>query len=150
KATAGTTTLDAGEGNEFRNARASCIAGPCPFTRIDTRGLEHTGRTITVSATAWSDTATFLVEGDVVHPMTSDIVRNSYPAIFGAALNSPPPPAAEGASIQAELNGQTIIFPLGPALILSWADCVVRANSDLIRVYRCELKPGYRWAKTSG
>ncbi|MEI9974325.1 MAG: hypothetical protein WDO73_21120 [Ignavibacteriota bacterium] len=27
----GSTTLDAGAGNEFRNARASCIAGPCPF-----------------------------------------------------------------------------------------------------------------------
>src|SRR6476659_313223 len=36
KAASASTSLDAGAGNEFRNARASCIAGPCPFTRIDT------------------------------------------------------------------------------------------------------------------
>src|SRR5205807_6307310 len=76
KASTGTATLDAGVGNEFRNARASCIAGPCPFTRIDTSALENDGRTITVSATSWSDTATFLVEAEVVHPMVSDVVRN--------------------------------------------------------------------------
>ena len=29
-------TLDAGEGNVFRDARVTCIAGPCPFTRVDT------------------------------------------------------------------------------------------------------------------
>jgi len=141
----GTASLDAGAGNEFRNARASCIAGPCPFTRIDTSGLEHDGRTIRVAAIAWSDTATFLVEAEVVHPMQSDVVRNSYPVIFGDALNFTLPPAAEGVSIQAELNGETIVFPLGPALILSWADCNARINPDQTRVYRCELKPGYRW-----
>jgi hypothetical protein len=145
RASMGTASLDAGAGNEFRNARASCIAGPCPFTRIDTSGLEHDGRTISVSAIAWSDTATFLVEAEVVHPMQSDMVRNSYPVIFGDALNFTLPPAAEGVSIQAELNGETIVFPLGPALILSWADCNARINPDQTRVYRCELKPGYRW-----
>jgi hypothetical protein len=100
---------------------------------------------MTVSATNWSDTATFLVEAEVVHPMMSDVVRNSYPVIFGDALNFTLPPAAEGISIQAELNGETIVFPLGPALILSWADCNARANQDRTRVYRCELKPGYQW-----
>jgi len=145
KAAVATASLDAGAGNEFRNARASCIAGPCPFTRIDTSGLEHDGATISVSAIAWSDTATFLVEAEVVRPMQSDVVRNSYPVIFGDALNFTLPPAAEGVSIQAELNGETIVFPLGPALILSWADCNARINPDQTRVYRCELKPGYRW-----
>jgi hypothetical protein len=145
KASVATASLDAGAGNEFRNARASCIAGPCPFTRIDTSGLEHDGRTLSVSATTWSDTATFLVEAEVVHPMVSDVVRNSYPVIFGDALNFTLPPAAEGVSIQADLNGETIVFPLGPALLLSWADCNARANPDQTRVYRCELKPGYRW-----
>jgi hypothetical protein len=48
-------------------------------------------------------------------------------------------------SIQADVNGETIVFPLGPALILSWADCNVRINKDQTRVFRCELKPGYRW-----
>ena len=149
KASTGTATLDAGVGNEFRNARASCIAGPCPFTRIDTSALENDGRTITVSATSWSDTATFLVEAEVVHPMVSDVVRNSYPVIFGDTLNFTLPPAAQGVSIQADLNGESIVFPIGPALILSWADCNARTNPDQTRVYRCELKPGFRWATNS-
>jgi len=149
KASTGTATLDAGAGNEFRNARASCIAGPCPFTKIDTSGLENDGRAITVSATTWSDTATFLLEAEVVHPMVSDVVRNSYPVIFGDALNFTLPPAAQGVSIQADVNGESIVFPLGPALILSWADCNARANPDRTRVYRCELKPGFRWANNS-
>ena len=149
KASTGTVTLDAGVGNEFRNARASCIAGPCPFTRIDTSALENDGRTITVSATSWSDTATFLVEAEVVHPMVSDVVRNSYPVIFGDTLNFTLPPAAQGVSIQADLNGESIVFPIGPALILSWADCNARTNPDQTRVYRCELKPGFRWANNS-
>jgi hypothetical protein len=146
KAAVGTISLDAGAGNEFRNARASCIAGPCPFTKIDTSELEHTGRTIHVSAISWSDTATFLVEAEVVHPMVSDVVRYSYPVVFGGALNFTLPPAAESVSIQADLNGQNIIFPIGPALILAWANCNARSNPDETRVYRCELKPGYRWA----
>jgi len=145
KATVGQVSLDAGPGNEFRNVRASCIAGPCPFTKIDMSGLERDVRTIGVSALDWSDTATFLVEAEVVHPMTTDVVRNSYPVIFGDALNFTLPPAAEGVSIQAEWNGETVIFPLGPALILSWADCNARTNPDQTRVYRCELKPGYKW-----
>jgi len=145
KAAMGSISLDAGAGNEFRNARASCIAGPCPFTKIDTAGLEHLGRTIHISAITWSGTATFLVEAEVVHPMINDVVRYSYPLIFGDALNFTLPPAAESVSIQAEINGQNIIFPLGPALILDWANCNARANPDQTRVYRCELKPGYRW-----
>ena len=145
KAAIGAATLDAGVGNEFRNIRASCIAGPCPFTRIESPQVEQDGRIITVSALVWSDTATFLVEAEVVHPMISDLVRNSYPVIFGDALNFSLPPAAEGVSLQAELNGESIVFPLGPALVLSWADCNVRTNPDQTRVYRCTLKPEYRW-----
>lgn len=145
KAATGTISLDAGAGNEFRNARASCIAGPCPFTKIDTLSLERPGRTIHVSAIAWAATATFLVEAEVVHPMVSDVVRYSYPLIFGEALNFTLPPAAESLSIQADMNGQNIIFPFGPALILSWANCNARSNPDQTRVYRCELKPEFRW-----
>lgn len=149
KAASGSITLDAGAGNEFRNARASCIAGPCPFTRIDTSGLANPGRVITVSAVDWSDTATFLVEAEVVHPMISDVVRKLYPVIFGNSLNFTLPPAAEGVSIQADLNGQSIVFPIGPALILTWADCNARSNLDETRVFRCELKPGYRWGHSA-
>ena len=150
KASRGVAALDAGAGNEFRNARASCIAGPCPFTRIETPPAEMNGRTIRISALAWSETATFLVEAEVVHPMVSDLVRNLYPVIFGNALNFTLPPAAEGVSIQADWNGQTTVFPVGPALLLDWADCNARANPDRTRVFRCELKPEYRWSKISG
>jgi hypothetical protein len=145
KASIASASLDAGEGNEFRNARASCIAGPCPFTRIETDNFSHGGRIISVSARDWSDTTTFLLEAEVVHPMVSDVVRDSYPVIFGQALNFTVPPTAEGVSIQAELNGTAIVFPLGPNLFLSWADCNARVNKDQTKVYRCELKPGYRF-----
>lgn len=150
RASRGSITLDAGPNNEFRNARASCIAGPCPFTQIDTTGLEHPGRTVVVSAVTWSDTATFLVEAEAVHPMVSDVVRNSYPLIFGDTLNFTLPPSAESISLQADMNGQTIFFPFGPYLILDWAKCDERSNPDQTRVYRCELKPGYKWLKEGG
>jgi hypothetical protein len=145
KANMRSLTLDAGAGNELRNFRASCIAGPCPFTRIEPSDLAQAGTTIQVTATVWSDTATFLVEAEVARPMVSDLVRNSFPVVFGDALNFTLPPAAEGVSLQAELNGESVVFPLGPSLILSWADCGVRANPDQTRVYRCTLKPGYHW-----
>jgi hypothetical protein len=149
KAARGSVSLDAGAGNEFRNARASCIAGPCPFTVIETPASAMNGRTINISALAWSDTATFLVEAEVVHPMVSDLVRNLYPVIFGNALNFTLPPAAEGVSLQADWNAQTTIFPIGPALILDWAECNARTNPDRTRVFRCELKPGYRWTNNA-
>jgi hypothetical protein len=145
KATIVSVTLDAGDGNEFRNARASCIAGPCPFTRIERDNFSSQGRTITVSVRNWSDTATFLVEAEVFHPMVSDMVRRSYPVVFGEALNFTMPASAEGVSIEADLDRNTIVFPLGPSLRLSWADCNARVNRDQTKVYRCELKPGYRF-----
>jgi hypothetical protein len=144
RATQGSATLDAGTGNEFRNPRASCIAGPCPFTKIDP-DFSQGGQTIKVSARDWSDTATFLLEAEVTHPMVSQIVHESYPVVFGDGLNFTLPSTAEGVSIEAELDGQMIIFPLGPALFLSWASCNARVNPDQTKVYRCELKPGYRF-----
>jgi hypothetical protein len=143
KASSGSVSLDAGEGNLFQNVRASCIAGPCPFTRVASVVEQQNRRIINVTATDWSDTAMFLVEAEVVHPMVSNAVRESYPVIFGRALNFTLPAAAEGVSIQAELNGETIIFPLGPDLLMSWADCEARMSGEQTRVYRCELKPGY-------
>ena len=144
KASLGSATLDAGEGNEFRNARTSCIAGPCPFTKIEGEDLSDSGRVIQVSARNWSDTATFLLEAEVFHPMVSDMVRTLYPVIFGQALNFTVPGSAEGVTIQAEVNGEAITFPLGPNLYLSWAGCNARVNKDQTKVFRCELKPGYR------
>jgi hypothetical protein len=141
----GSATLDAGRGNEFRNARASCIAGPCPFTRIQDTNFNSAGQTLRVSALDWSDTATFLLEAEVYRPMETDVLRESYPVIFGQTLTFTLPAAAEGVSIQAELDKTMIVFPLGPSLILSWADCQLQVNKDQTRVYRCELKPGYRF-----
>src|SRR5580700_10473122 len=145
KATIGGLTLDAGEGHEYRNARVSCIAGPCPFARIEFEDLSRGGRKVDVSVRNWSDTTTYLVEAEVVHPMVSDLVRESYPVIFGRALNFSLPLLAEGPSIEAEINGELIVFPLGPDLYLNWADCHVRVDKDQAQAYRCELKPGYRF-----
>ncbi len=145
KAAIGSASLDAGAGNEFRNARASCIAGPCPFTKIESDGFSKGGQTIMASARNWSDTATFLLEAEVFHPMVSQIVHESYPVIFGETLNFTLPATAEGVSIEVDLNGETIIFPLGPGLFLGWANCNARVNRDQTKVYRCELKPGYHF-----
>jgi hypothetical protein len=147
KASAASTTLDAGSGNEFRNARASCVAGPCPFTRIDSSGFEGSGRMITASALAWSDTATFLLEAEVFRKSINSSVRESYPVTFGRTLNFVLPATQEGVSIEADIDGEPIVFPLGPDLYLSWATCNSRSSHDAASstVFRCELKPGYRF-----
>jgi hypothetical protein len=145
KGTMGSLSLDAGEGNEFRNARVSCIAGPCPFTKIEQENFTPDRRHLNVSVLNWSDTVTFLVEAEVVHPMTSDLVRETYPVIFGRALNFSLPASAEGPSIEAEIQGDPIVFPLGPDLFLRWADCHVVVDRDQSKNYRCELKPGYQF-----
>ncbi|HKF48180.1 MAG TPA: hypothetical protein VKB38_12540 [Terracidiphilus sp.] len=147
KAAVGSATLDAGPGNEFRNVRASCIAGPCPFTRIDSSGFQHGGRIITANALDWSGTATFLLEAEVFRKSITSSVRESYPVIFGRTLNFVLPGSQEGASIEAELDGTPMVFPLGPELYLSWATCTARASLDNASstVFRCELKPGYRF-----
>jgi hypothetical protein len=147
KAAMASTTLDAGTGNEFRNARASCIAGPCPFTRIDSSGFEQGGRKITANALAWSDTATFLLEAEVFRKSINSSVRQSYPVTFGRTLNFVLPATEEGVSIEADIDGTPIVFPLGPDLRLSWATCNARSSHDAASstVYRCELKPGYQF-----
>jgi hypothetical protein len=145
KAAIGSASLDAGPGNQFRNARASCIAGPCPFTRIEADHFSQGGQVITVSARDWSDTTTFLLEAEVFRPMVSQMEHWSYPVIFGEGLSFTLAPSAESVSIEADLDGQTIIFPLGPSLFLSWARCDAGVNPDKGRVYRCTSKPGYRF-----
>ena len=145
KAAVASTVLDAGEGNEFRNARLSCIAGPCPFTQIESDGYSEGGKKINASVLNWSDTTTFLLEAEVYHPMESEIVRESHPAIFGRKLNFSVPGTAEGQSIEADVNGEPIVFPLGPNLCLSWADCTVTTDRDRNKTYRCELKGGYQF-----
>lgn len=145
KAAAGSGTLDAGDGNVFRNARVSCIAGPCPFTRIDRDGFSHGGQRIDVTARDWSDTTTFLLQAEVFRTQITDTVRDSYPVITGRALDFTVPGTAEGTSVEAEINGVGMVFPLAPNPTLSWADCNVRVEKNNAKDYRCELKPGYRF-----
>jgi hypothetical protein len=147
KASSASEAMDAGADNTFSNVRASCIAGPCPFTRIDSSGFIHGGRNITVSALDWSDTTTFLMEAEVYHTAISSNVRQLYPVIFGRTFNFTLPPTQEGVSLEAEIDGSPMVFPLGPALNLSWATCTVRTDTEKEKttVYGCELKPGYRF-----
>jgi hypothetical protein len=145
KAAINSESLDAGEGSVFRNARVSCIAGPCPFTKIDYDGFSQGGRNIKVSVRNWSDTTTFLFQAEVFRPQISDLVRMTYPIILGTSLNFTLPPTAEGPSVEAELNGENIIFPLGPIPILSWADCNVSVAKNQAKFYRCELNSGFRF-----
>ena len=145
KAAVNSESMDAGEGSVFRNARVSCIAGPCPFTRIDYDGFSEGGRYIKVSVRNWSDTTTFLFQAEVFRPQISDLVRMTYPIILGTSLNFTLPPTAVGPSLEAELNGENIVFPVGPIPILSWADCNVSVAKNNAKFYRCELNTGYRF-----
>ncbi len=146
KANTASIKLDAGLGNTFRDVRASCIAGPCPFTRIDTHGFERGGRIITVSALDWSDTATFLVEAEVFRTNLDANVRESYPVVFDRTISFTLPASQEGMSIEADIDGTPIVFPLGPDIYLDWATCTSRTNKGTNSiVYQCELKPDYRF-----
>jgi hypothetical protein len=147
KAATASTMLDAGANNIFRNVRASCFAGPCPFTRINTGGFSQGGRTITASALDWSDTATFLIEAEVFHNTNESSVRESYPVIFGRVMHFTLPAEQEGLSIEAEIDGAPMVFPLGPDLYTSWANCQARPGTEgqSSTTFQCELKPGYRF-----
>jgi len=81
----------------------------------------------------------------VYKSVTGSVIRQSFPITFARALSFTLPPAAEGVSIDAELDGTPIVFPLGPGLKLSWANCQLVVNNDQSKTYRCELKAGYRF-----
>ena len=146
RASIASASLDAGEGKEFRNARLSCIAGPCPFTSVESDNFTKGGRTISASVRDWSDTTTFLLEADVFRRQVGDTIRQAFPVIIDQAMNFTLPATGEGASIEAKLDGSPIVFPLGPTPILSWASCSVRTGQDQARVFWCQLKPGYRFS----
>lgn len=146
KANIGTFTLSAGPGNEFHNARLSCIAGPCPFTQVVSDNFAKGGSTLTAKILNWSDTTTFLVEAEVNHFLVAQTEHQSYPVIFDRTLDFTLPADAEGLSLQADMAGENVIFPLGPDLLLSWATCEDQAGqgSGQTKLYRCEAKPGYQ------
>ena len=116
-----------------------CSLFHCPSSRDQERRIK-------VEALDWSDTATFLVEAEVYHPLQNAEVHKSYPVIFGRVMNFTLPPSAEGVCIEADMQGNHIIFPLGPnPPVLQWADCSVRSGENKTKAYRCELKDGYRF-----
>ncbi len=137
--------VEHGGDHEFRHARLACIAGPCPFTRIESQDLLADGHDLKISVRNWSDTATFLLEAEVSQTIITDVVRQSYPTIFGPSMSFILPASAEGPSIEADVNGQPIVFPLGPDLIVSWGTCSVKVSPDQTKLYRCDLKPEYRF-----
>jgi hypothetical protein len=145
KATIGHASLNAGNGQEFQNVRVSCIAGPCPFTKIEADEFSHGGPRIDVSVRAWSDTVVFLVEAEVVRMMRTDAIRQAYPSLFGRDMTFTLPATGEGPSIEADVDGTAIVFPLGPNLSLSWASCSVQVARNSTKLYSCSLKPGYRF-----
>ncbi len=130
KATSSTVSLDAGPDNTYANITASCIAGRCPFTRIDSSGFIHGGRKITMTALNWSDRATFLMEAEVYHTAISAEVRELYPVIFGQTLNFTLPPTQEGVSLRPTSTARPWYFLLGPNPSLSWATCTVRNSLE--------------------
>jgi hypothetical protein len=145
KTAIGGASLDAGESNEFREARVSCIAGPCPFTKIETDGFSNGGRNINVKVRNWSDTVSFVLEAEVTRTTISDMIRTSYPLIFGRGMNFSLPASGEGPSIEATVGGFEAVYPLGPGLTTSWATCSVQRAKDGTANYRCDLKPGFRF-----
>ncbi|HEX4167547.1 MAG TPA: carboxypeptidase regulatory-like domain-containing protein [Bryobacteraceae bacterium] len=144
KASERSFTIDA-QGNELRRTRLSCIAGPCPFSKITSQELVDQGRTLKITILNWSDTVTYLLEAEVARTVLSDMIRQSYPALFGDSMTFTLPKTAEGPSIEAELGRQDIVFPLGPDLIVSWANCTEKPGQNDSKLFRCDLKPGYRF-----
>jgi hypothetical protein len=84
-----------------------------------------------------------LLQAEVYRSQLENTVRQTYPVIFGRSMSFTLPAAAEGPSIEAVVNGLSIVFPLGPSPILSWANCQVRIEKNQAKDYRCELKSGY-------
>ena len=80
-------------------------------------------------------------------PQISDLVRMTYPIILGTSLNFTLPPTAEGPSVEAELNGENIIFPLGPdpCFELGRLQCQRAKGNNGQKFYRCELNAGYQF-----
>ncbi|HEY7791058.1 MAG TPA: carboxypeptidase-like regulatory domain-containing protein [Vicinamibacterales bacterium] len=145
KAAEVTVSLDAGPGNILADPRVSCIAGPCPFTKTEVEDILQAGRVIKVKALAWSDTTTFLLQGEVVLAEMADVVQKAYPIIFDQEMNFSLPAAAKGPSLEATLNGIPIIFPLPPNPDLVWTACKVSEEAGGTKQYRCALRPGYQF-----
>ncbi len=147
KAAIGSATLDAPRGNVFLNGRVACIAGPCPFTRISSDGFSRGGPTLHVGVLDWSDTTVFLFEAEVFRSMSTGSTRVSYPVIFGRTMHFTVPCGAEGVYIEADVDRDSIVFPLGPEPNITSASCTETVTADQARAYQCEMKSGYTFNK---
>jgi len=136
------TSLDAGPGNEFQKARVSCMQPLSLHRSSPTDRTAPARKSQRLPGTVRP--ATFLVEAEVVHTMQSPIEHRSYPVVFGSALSFTLPTDSEGVSMEADVAGETLSFRWARSLP-SWASCNSRMNPDHTSVYRCELKPGYRF-----
>src|SRR5262249_30177708 len=103
------------------------------------------GRKLTVSVLNWSDTASFLLEADVMRSTNADLVRWAFPVLVNRVLRFTLPAAAQGPSIQATINNEDVVYPLGPDLKLSWAACSATMTTDQTKLFQCDLKPGYKF-----
>ena len=84
----GVKTLRCGStGSEFHNARATCIAGPCPFTKIEKDGFSAGGRSISVTVRNWSDTVSFVLEADVTRSENNEMVRQAFAVLVNQVLS---------------------------------------------------------------
>jgi hypothetical protein len=86
---------------------------------------------------------TYVVEAEVARTRENEMIRHTYPVTLGRSMNFTLPSAANGLTIEADIDGAPIMFPLGPKLLLSWANCRSETGSEGSRQYRCELKEGY-------
>ena len=50
----------------------------------------------------------YLLQAEVIRRQVSAVIRDTYPVIFGDAMNFTLPMGAEGVSVEAELNGEPI------------------------------------------
>ncbi len=146
KASIGTANLDAPPGDTFLNARVACIAGPCPFTNIRSNGFSRGGPTLHVAVLDWSDPTVFLFEAEVFRSLSSGSTRISYPVIFGQTMHFTVPGSAEGVYLEADVDQDSIVFPLGPEPYLGWATCTERVEADHAKAYQCQLKPGFAFS----
>jgi hypothetical protein len=145
KAAIASASLEAGDDSEFQDVRVSCVAGPCAFTKIEADHFSTGGRNVSVSVRNWSDTVSFLMEGEVVHNTVNDTVRVAYPVIYAQVMDFTLAATAKGPSIEAEINKADIVYPLGPTLTLPWAKCSITVVGGGAKLYRCEIMPGCRF-----
>jgi hypothetical protein len=134
-----TATLDAGTGNTFARGKGSvtCIAGPCPFTQVVNDGFSAGGPGISVSVRNWSDTVTFVLQGELVGGPTSPVTVAGKTFDFSVSRSDLP-----NLQIVAQTStGQSLVGDIGVASI-PWATCQISEGASTIK-YHCTLGPDY-------